>query len=96
MREKSSQWAYARRGRRKGGQNRMMVLLTKSYMDFLGKSFRAWCSLLRLRKIHSIGVRMQTVRASDPFPVYTSSITALAGRNQLAAMPRVEEKSFRR
>jgi hypothetical protein len=43
-----------------------MVLLTKSYMDFLGKSFRAWCNLLRLRKIHSIGVRIQTVRASNP------------------------------
>jgi hypothetical protein len=46
----------------------MMVLLTKSYMDFLGKSFRAWCNLLRLRKINSIGVRMQTVRAAYPIP----------------------------
>ena len=40
----------------------MQVLLTKNYMDFLGKAFRAWCNVLRLRKINTIIVRQQ-VRA---------------------------------
>jgi hypothetical protein len=40
----------------------VQVLLTKNYMDFLGKAFRAWCNVLRLRKINTIIVRQQ-VRA---------------------------------